>query len=230
MTEANLSEASTVSTVPHGTTEAEKMVPQHKVNELYSEAMQRGRDKALRELAEQNRAQQAQQPAFDADHYRKIAQEEFAKGQKAIEEKLAKQQADAYAAQVYNNLDQKIKTVAASGKYPDYQETINSLGLEKMPGLVWHAANVDGGEHVLYDLGKNSSKLAMLNALPPHLVDGELRKLAASIRMNDEAEKTTNLPPDPLGQKAPSNKGVGKLPSEMTASEWAKHYKGRVKS
>jgi hypothetical protein len=96
-----------------------------------------------------------------------------------------------------------------------------------MPGLAWHAANIDGGEHVLYDLANNPSKIAMLNALPTHLVEGEIKKLAASIKANQHAEANAKLPNEPFTQFKPSTGGVGKRPSEMSASDWAKHYKGK---
>jgi len=208
-------------------TQQEPVVPQHRVNELISDALRRGHEKAVREA-------QAQPPAnslsgMTPDEYRKIAQEEFAKSHATIQQQMQHEANVKQAEQVMQSVESKLAATKASGKYPDFDEKIASLGLDKMLPLVWHVSQVDNSPDVLYDLAENKSKLAMLNALPSHLIPGEIQKLSNSISMNEKAASDVNLPRDPFTNIKPSaGIGVGKRPSERTASEWREYYKGKV--
>jgi len=207
---------------PHGT--SENMVPQHRVNELISDALRRGHEKAMRESTAQAQPQQAQ---MGHDDVRRMAQEEFGKAQQALLEKMEQQRRETEASAVLQNVKSKIDEASKSGKYPDYDEKVASLGLDKMPALLWHVNTVDNPGDVLYDLAENKGKIAMLNGLPPHLIPGEIKKLSDSIKANQSAD-TAKLSPEPFSSLKPSaGVGIDKRPSDKTASDWSKHYKGR---
>jgi len=212
---------------PQVTPAAEPLVPQHRVNEIVSDAHKRGYEKAMRE-AQMQQPQAPQAPQLSPEDIARIAREETLKAhQQALAEQM-KQQQLAEAVRVQNDVESKLQATKASGRYPDFDEKIKSLGLDKMPALIWHASTVDNPGDVLYDLADNPAKIAMLNALPPHLIPGEIQKLSNSIKANQKTASDLNLPPDPLRPINPSaGVGVDKRPSERTASEWRNIYKGR---
>lgn len=209
--------------VPPGT--SEPLVPQHRVNELISDALRRGHEKAMRER-EQSQSQQSPS-SMHPDEIRRVAREEFANAQAALQQQLQQQHEQDQAKAVQGRVESKLQEAKKSDRYPDFDETIRELELHKMLPLVWHADTVDNTADVLYDLGKNKGKLAMLNALPPHLIPGEIQKLSNSIKMNQGAD-AGKLPKDPFDNLKPTaGVGIDKRPSERNASEWNKHYKGK---
>ncbi|HEX4044219.1 MAG TPA: hypothetical protein VHZ76_00955 [Gammaproteobacteria bacterium] len=203
----------------------EKTLPQDRINDIVRDAFSRGHEKGTKEALGAGSI-----GGMSADDYRRIAREEAQNTHRTAQEAMQKQNEEHLARQTLSQVDQKIAETKASNRYPDFDETIKSLGLEHMLPLVWHANTVDNTADVLYDLGKNKMKLGMLNSIPPHLIPGEIKKLSDSIKANQNAESSANLPPDPFGNVKPSSgAGIGKRPSERTASEWAQHYKGRVR-
>lgn len=210
--------------VPQPAIQPEQAVPQSRVTELVQDAWHRGHEKGKNLAA-------GSIGGMSPDDYRKIAREEAEAAQRSKEEEMRKAHEQALAKQTLDQVENKLAQAKASNKYPDFDETIKDLGLEHMLPLVWHANTVDNTAALLYDLGKNPLKLAMLNALPPHRIQAELKKLSDSIKANEQAETSTNLPPDPFGKVKPtSNAGVGKRPSDRTAAEWRQYYKGKVRS
>ena len=209
--------------VPHGTSEG--MVAQQRVDEIVRDAFRRGHEKASREF-NQTQAQQGSQ-GMSAEEIRQMARDEFGKAQSSLAEQMHKQQQERLATEVLNNVSSKMEEAKKSGKYPDYDEKVASLGLDKMPALLWHVNTVDNSADVLYDLAENKAKIAMLNGLPPHLIPGEIKKLSDSIKLNQSAD-SKKLAPEPFNNLRPSaGVGIDKRPSERTASDWARYHKGK---
>ena len=100
----------------------------------------------------------------------------------------------------------------ARTRYPDYDDTVKTLGLDKIPQLLWLAHEVPNSADVLYDLGKNPDKVGSILSQPPHLAVGAMQRLSQSIQANQKAA-TTEIPNEPGSQIKPSNAGSDKLPS-----------------
>lgn len=197
----------------------EPLVPQHKVNELISEALQRGREKGAREASANTN------PSANHDDYRRIAQEEFAKAQAQLAQQVQKQHEEKIGRDALDQITKKMSDAAT--RYPDYDDKVRALKLETMPDVLWYANTVENGGDVLHDLAENPAKIGMIRSLPPHLAQMEIKKLSDSIKLNQNAKTNTNLPNEPFHQIKSTGSGVDKRPSDRSPAEWAKHYKGK---
>ena len=184
---------------------AEKMIKQSEVNELLGKAKHASYEKGRREALEAMQAQQQPQgqsmggmPQLTEEQVRQLIADE------------AQKQTQYTAAQnVLSNFAEQMK--AGKGKYPDFDETIAQLGpMQNLTHLVQLAHDTGISGDVMYELGKNPSKVATLTTLAyvnPHLARYEMNKLAESIRKNEAAAKTPQAD-EPLDQIKPSTVGT----------------------
>lgn len=96
------------------------------------------------------------------------------------------------------------------GKYSDFDETVAKLGnLQNIPHVVKLATETGIAGDVMYELGRNPAKVASLTTLAyinPQLAEDEMRKLANSIRTNEQASQVPEIA-EPLSQVKPSTVG-----------------------
>lgn len=114
------------------------------------------------------------------------------------QEKLRNQHAD----RVINTFWQKVNPARAN--YSDFDQVASNMGLQKFPGVIELLADhVDNSGDVLYALGKDMAKLATLESWIKndygHIAIAEIKKLAQSIKDNDQASKMRQ-PNEPLSQ------------------------------
>ena len=120
----------------------------------------------------------------------------------------------------------------AKTRYPDYQEVVNTLGLDKMPepalkSMVSLLNVAENGGDVLYDVAKNPTKYAgiiNLVGINPNLAIAEIQRLSHSIKENEKATKTPIANP-PLSQINPSTTGTDNgvmTLKDMKRQPWAR--------
>lgn len=200
------------SNVPPGTSSTEGMMPEEKmlkqsdVNELVGrvrhDAFEKGKREALASISPKEQPAQGQsmggiQQVTD-DQIRQIMAEEAQK--------------QAQMAEVKNTLDNFARQMGSGkGKYSDFDETVANLGdLQNIPHVVHLATDTGMAGDVMYELGRNPGKVASLTTLAyinPHLAKVEMKKLADSIKMNQEQSKDPSVN-EPLSQIKPSTVGT----------------------
>ncbi len=203
----------------------EKVLRQSEVNELVGRVKHEAYTKGLKDAqgSVQSQPQVAQQqasgiggmPSITEDHVRQIIADN------------AQQQAQMTAVNgMLSNFVQQMGT--AKEKYSDFDETVANLGeLKDMPHVVQLATGTGMAGDVMYELGKNPGKVATLTTLAyvnPNLAQAEMKKLADSIKKNQEASDVPNVN-EPLSQVKPSMVGADNGSNsfrDLRNKKWAK--------
>jgi hypothetical protein len=189
----------------------ERLYKESEVNDIVGKkkqhAYQKGKADAMAEL--QNQQQPQAQPmdsmptqSMHPDQVRQMIADEHAKTMYQLQVK-----------QIHDDFNHKV--MAASSKYPDFQETVSSLvssGHSVPLELMMLANSVDNTGDVIYDLAKNPAKVgALLNLTQrqdtAHLAIKEMQGLSSSIKQNEAAQNMKNAP-EPLSQLKSSYTGT----------------------
>ena len=209
----------------------EKMVAQSEVDRVVGaskhEAYERGKREAM-QMAGPGAAQTAQ-GAMSEDQVLKIIQEQT---QKAQQEAIAAQQQQAQqqmAEKIVGEFSTKMNE--GSKNYEDFHDVVKVLDLQHIPDIVQLANSVPNTADVMYELGKNPEKVAMIRSLikdrqyaAAHVA---MTKLSGSIEANKKALENVQPSREPLSQmKASStNKPVeGGVPNLdfFKSQKWAR--------
>lgn len=166
---------------------------------------------------------QPQRP-MDTDEIRRMAAEEFQrfmeKNQQEAFRRTQEQEAERIAAEFFTKFD------AGKKKYDDFDKVTSDLDLQAIPNVVRLANMVDNTADVMYELAKNPAKIANLQQLisiSPKMAFSEMKRLAESIKTNEEAAEY-RAPNAPLSQMRPSNTGTDNR-GALTVSDYRKKYK-----
>lgn len=206
----------------------EKVLKQSEVNELVGrikhEAFEKGKREALAAQTQSVPQQppqvgQAQQmggmPQVTEDHVRQM-----------IADEAQKQTHLAAAHNMLSNFVSQMST--GKGKYSDFDETVANLGnLQSIPQVVQLATDTGIAGDVMYELGRNPGKVASLTTLAyinPHLAKAEMKKLADSIKTNQQASDSPSAA-EPLSQVKPSTVGTDNGSNsvrDLRRKAWAK--------
>ena len=191
--------------------EQEKMLSQSQVNKIVQKAKEAAAQKARREAEEEYNSQvqnlaQAQQSAtpsqqFDIDKAYAELQERFNKEQ---QQKQFEREMQVVADKYLGTVEQ------AKNQFQDFDEIMADFDAQEFPEIVVLLSNIENAPDVLYELGKNSSKLANIDywaKRSPRTAEKELRKLSQSIKANNEAlaEANNNKVSAPLDRLQTSN-------------------------
>ncbi len=106
-------------------------------------------------------------------------------------------------------------------QYPDFNEVVGNLKLETMPSIVQLANNFENTKDIMYDLGKNPSKvssLMVLSQINPQLAQQEMQRLSDSIKKNQDAVANQPAVREPLSHIKPSTAGADN--GSMSVSDW----------
>lgn len=198
------------------TQEAERMLPQSKVNELVGNARREAAEKAAqRAVDEYKRQQQSHYSNSDSstqssdDHFERKTLEILDKQKAEWERQQQERYLTETAQRIVNTYNQKIES--GKEKYQDFEEVVNRVDMRDFSNIVQLLAeHVDNASDVLYDLAKRPAKLDELDRLferKPQYAISEVKRLADSIKANEQAGKgrTSN---SPLSQQRPSNTGT----------------------
>jgi hypothetical protein len=154
-------------------------------------------------------------PAITEDHIRQLIAEE---SQKQTHTAAAHSMLANFATQMGGG----------TKKYSDFDETVAGLGdLSQIPHIVQLATESGMADDVLYELGKNPSKVAtltILSSLNPQLAKIETQKLRDSIVKNQTASQSPEVP-SPLSQITPSTVGTDngtRSVKDLRRASWAR--------
>lgn len=122
-----------------------------------------------------------------------------------------------------------LKMSAGAQKYADFEKTVTALNLPSIPQVVQLANGFENTPDIMYDLGKNPSKvssLMVLASINPQLAFEEMQRLSDSIKNNETALANQPNIREPLSQIKSSNVGVGS--GKLTSAERRQHPLYRV--
>lgn len=185
----------------------EKLLKQSEVNELVGRIKHEAYSKGMRDA--QQSAPQSQpapaagqsmggMPALTDEQVRQI-----------IADENTKQAQMAAAHNTLNSFAQQMS--AGKGKYSDFDETVAKLGeLRHYPHIVQMATDQGNAADIMYELGRNPGKVASLTTLAyinPDLAKLEMKKLADSIKVNEQGSNAPTAP-EPLSHLKPSTVGT----------------------
>jgi hypothetical protein len=192
---------------------SERLFTQQEVNDLIGrnkrEAVERYQRQQMARLSQTQSepgqgSQQTSQYA-SPDDIRRIAAEE---SQKLMEKstldaqrKAQQEQASRIATEFFTKLG------TGKEKYQDFEKVMSDVEFQTIPHVVELANMTENTADVMYELGKNPSKIANLQQLisiSPKLAYAEMQRLSQSIKDNESAA-STKLPRDPLSQIRPSS-------------------------
>lgn len=184
----------------------EKRIPQSEVDKLVVGVKKGAYEKAERDMMAERQKQSEAQPSQDnvsLDDMRKIANEE------------AEKRSEIYRGQqIINDFSQKI--LDGKNQYTDYEEVVAPLRLAEtmnestFAAFIRNANDMPNPADMLYDIGKNPSKLAQLtNVLreTPHLAPQAFKRLSDSIVANKTAADAKKVN-EPLSQVKNSYTGT----------------------
>lgn len=188
-----------------GVPQEEKVLKQSEVNELVGRIKHEAYSKGMRDAQTATATPQpvpqgggmGGMPQVTEDHVRQMIAEE---AHKQTQLQAAHQTLSNFANQMGSG----------KGKYSDFDETIANLGdLRNMPQVVELAADTGIAGDVMYELGRNPGKVASLTTLAyinPQLAKMEMKKLADSIKTNEQGSEAPAAN-EPLSQVKPSTVG-----------------------
>lgn len=211
--------------------EVEKMLSQSQVNKIVQKAKESAAQKARREAEEEYRAEvlrlsEAKQNSSPSQ------QVDIDAAYKQLEEKFNKQrEQERFEREMQIVADKYQGTVEEAQKqFDDYDEVMSDFDAQDFPEIVVLLSNVENAPAVLYELGKNSSKLANIDywaKRSPRKAEREIKKLSKSIQDNQKAaaEANKNQVSAPLNRLQASNvsSSNGKRSvSELRKADWLK--------
>lgn len=177
----------------------EKVLKQSEVNELVGrikhEAYSKGQRDALANTQQQTQSMGGMQ-GMSSEQVRQL-----------ISEEAQKQTHQASAMKVAQDFVAKMES--GKGKHDDFEQTVAELDLKSIPHIVQLATGMDNTADIMYELGRNPSKVATLTTLAyvnPRLAQIEMQKLSKSIKDNEAGENAPSSN-EPLSQIRPSTIG-----------------------
>lgn len=118
------------------------------------------------------------------------------------------------------------KLSAGKEKYPDFDSVVGNIRFGSFPNVVRLATTmVDNTPDIMYELGKDRGKMALLEnlaMLSPDDAVVQFRKFADSVRENAESTKVQH-PREPLSHIRPSGSGVDS--GEMSVRDYRSKYR-----
>lgn len=119
------------------------------------------------------------------------------------------------------------KLSTGKDKYQDFESVVGDIEYGRFPNVVQLVNNyIDNTHDVMYELGKDRSKLAVLEQLSnmsPRDAIVQVQRLSQSIKDNEAAGKIRHAN-EPLSQLRPSNAGMDN--GALSVSDLRKKYRG----
>jgi hypothetical protein len=206
----------------------ENVLPQSKVNELVGRAKAHERERLTREFDQKMQVAMQQQQPYQAPAQQQTPQQAPAQNSfggmaqlsaQEIEQKIAeatrqefqRREQEFHGVQQKAQIDQLVKDFegkigAATEKFPDLNDRVNSMGLGDMPFLVPLANSVDNTAEVMNFLADDPSKAYILNNMYKEngaVAFKAMQQLSNSLKETAKAT-SQHQPPNPLRQITPS--------------------------
>lgn len=206
-----------------GSQPAEKLLRQSEVNDLVGSAKhtsyEKGKQDALAELQkQQNVNTSVQQPTVNQQAVNQPMQLTPEQERKLADQAYQRLQND----QLVNQF--AVKMTHGQQKYSDFEKVVTPLQMQNIPHVVQLANGFENTADIMYDLGKNPSKVSNLMVLAqinPQLARDEMQRLSDSIKKNETALANQKDVREPLSQVKSSNVGAGS--GKVTSAERRQH-------
>lgn len=233
--------------IPAAPAPVEKMLRQTEVNELVGrtkhDAYEKGRQEALAELQRQPTSQPTinssiggiQQQNLSPTDINKLVTDKVQEINQAQQQEAQRKFYEQQGAKLANDINQKLE--GAKSRYQDFDQVVKREDLAHIPEILLLANNLDNTGDVVYDLMKNPTKLASINANltaskmnnSPYfqqLALRQMQEMSQSIKQNQSAIANQPHINEPLSQVNPSTVGVDS--GSRTVSDIRKNPKFRV--
>lgn len=187
----------------------ERLFTQIEVNDMVRDRAAKAveAERQRQQVANSQRQTEPAQSNHDEAYYRKLAAEETSRlRDEWVNEAKAKAQ-EAEVTRVANEFLSKVAT--GKDKYQDFDEVAN-VDFGRFPYSVHLANSVDNTADVVYELGKDRTKLAQLENLAersPQDAMMQIKRMSQSLKDNEAAAKI-RTPNAPLDRLRPSNAGT----------------------
>jgi len=186
----------------------DEYVPKSRVQEIVHErtrhAAQNAYERGLKEAEQRRPAGMGMGGMAEVDEGKlksmmaDVFRQQHAELQRDYEQQELKRQLDHLANDYMGKLQ------AAKDKYPDLEKRRDELGeLATLVPYINETDNVAGVTQHLLDNGHNVASLLVLSHTSPNFLRRELKKLADSIKLNEDA-RTRQYPNEPLSSVTPS--------------------------
>jgi len=205
--------------------QSERSFNQQQVTDLINRERKEAVEKFKR--SQQNQASDhamTAQNSLPEDEIRRLAAEETHRLRNEWVREAEQTRQEQEAEKIAKDFFTKLST--GKDKYQDFDKVMGDVEFRSIPHVVQLANMVDNTQDVMYELGKNPTKIATIQqliAISPKLAYAELQKLSQSIKDNEAAGKT-KLPREPLSQIRSSNTVTDN--GEWSVSAARKKYKG----
>lgn len=202
----------------------ERLLSQSEVNDLVGKAKHAYYEKGKRDALEESTRAQQPPPQNGGGSMGGMPQLTEEQVRQMIADEAQRQNQVAAAHGMLTNFANQMGT--GKGKYSDFDETVANLGdLRNISHVVQLATETGIAGDVMYELGRNPGKVASLTTLAyinPQLAKAEMKKLADSIKTNEQAKDVPSVD-EPLSQVKPST--VGTDSGSKTVRDLRKKYR-----
>lgn len=217
---------------PQAPVQEERVFKQTEVNDLIGRAKSEAVERFKRESSiASHQTNQQQQPSSQNTYgssqeemVRRLAGEEAQKLRNQWIEEANTRHQQQEAEKVANEFIQKIDS--GKSKYQDYDSVMKDVNYGDIPDIVQVANMMENTSDIMYELGKNPSKIGIIRQLlniSPSLAMAEMKRLSQSIKDNEEA-KNFRHPNEPLSQLRPSHQGMDNKGAQ-TVSDYRQRYR-----
>lgn len=199
-------------------TEAEKMLPVSRVEELVKKAKLKGRDSMQAEM-DALRAENEKLKSNSGSMGGMAAPVDPEAIKQSVLNDLRQQMADANEQRAQEELKKEAdgivnsyKSKMATGKdsYEDFDDVMADFNPQAFPNLVYLVSTMDNTPQVMYELMKNPSKwatVAVLSERDPAAAKKQLERIGMSIKANEQAKAEEQNVPSPLNRLSSSTTG-----------------------
>lgn len=164
-------------------------------------------------------------PSITSDDVRRMAVEESQRLRDEWIQNAQMQEQQQQAQRIVQDFFTKLS--AGKDKYQDFDSVVGDIDYGKFPNVVQLVnSHVDNTHDVIYELGKDRTKLAVLEQLTnmsPRDAIIQVQRLSQSIKENDGAMKLRQAN-EPLSQMRPSTTGMDN--GVLSVKDLRKKYKG----
>lgn len=208
--------------------EPEKALSKEEINNLVKSAKIIGAEKRQKEMEiahaqemESLRAKLSQAPQENPADFEEKMWQRFNERAKLQEEAEAAEREKAHQAEYQQHMTKvaqqyATKMTAGKDKFSDFDEVMTDFDYDAFHPIAFLANELENTDEVMYELGKNPTKLAQLDYLAktsPKTAQKEMKKLSESIQQNQKALASNATTNAPLSRLKSSNVGEdsGKL-------------------
>ena len=153
-------------------------------------------------------SQQPPSNTYETDLRRVAAEEAQRYHEKIVQDERTRMETE-YAQRTVQNFWNKV--LPGREKYQDFDQVTGNIEYARYPNVVQLLAeHVDNAQDVLYEFGKDRTKLAQLEMMArefPNDAKVQALRLSQSLKDNEAAAKV-RVPNEPLSQMRPSNTGT----------------------